>query len=118
MEFSARAKAMGADARWLTVDWKAVKKTIANSIPVAKMEANKSKSITVFFYFDGQGLVREVTFGVDPNSTIDGNDLEAIEKNIIGKVRGTIKDDAFKGTNYISLGDTYPMSVLLQIRNQ
>lgn len=118
MVLSERAKAMAADANWLTVDWKAVKKTIANSIPLAKLEANKSKSITVFFYFDDQGLVKEVSFGVDPNSTIDGKDLETIEKNIVGKVRGTIKNDAFKGTNYISLGDAYPMSVLLQVRNQ
>ena len=118
MEFSEQANAMGADARWLSVDWKPVKKTIANSIPVTKLEANKSKSITVFLYFDDQGPVKEVSFGADPSSTIDGKDLESIEVNIAGKVRGTIKNDAFKGTNYISLGGAYPMSVLLQIRDQ
>jgi hypothetical protein len=118
MVLSDRAKALAAEPQLLKVDWKAVKKTIANAIPLAKLEANKTKSITVFFYFNDHGLIKEVSFGVDPNSTINGKDLEAIENSIVGKISGTIKNDAYKGTNVISLGEAYPMSVLLKIRTQ
>jgi len=115
---SDRAKALAADPQLLKVDWKAVKQIIANAIPLAKLEANKTKSITVLLYFNDQGLLKEVSFGVDPKSTIDGKDLEAIENSLVEKVKGTIKNDAYKGTNVISLGDAYPMSVLLKMRTQ
>ncbi len=118
MVFSERAKALAADVYQLNVDWKAVKKMIANAIPLAKLEANKTKRISVWFYFNDQGVVKEVAFGLDPNATIDGKDLESIENNFVGKVIGNIKNDVFKGTNYITYGDGYRISELLKVRDQ
>ncbi len=118
MVLSARAKTLAADPQLLKVDWIAVKKIIANSIPLAKLKVNRTQNIGVYCYFNDQGLVKEVVFALDPNSTIDGKDLEAIENNLVGKVKGTIKNDAYKGTNYINVGDGYTTGELLKVRNR
>ena len=114
---SERAKTLFADSRLLNVNWTAVKKIIANSISKDKLEANKSTMIYIHYYFNDQGLLKEVTFGLDPKSTFDGRDLEIVEKNLVNKIQGTIKDDAYKGTNYISLAEGYPFEVLLKIKD-
>lgn len=115
---SERAKRLFADERLLKINWPGVKKIIANSISKEKLEANKTTFLGVHYYFNDQGLLKEVQFGLDPKSTLDGKDLEAIEKNLVGKIRGTIKDDAHNGTNYIALGDSYPLIVLLKLKKQ